>query len=434
MSILGSRKSRRLGSWRAALLLLVLALVVAACATAPEDTATPPEPGDTDEDGAPAPDDADQDPIVIGASLGLTGAFADPSAVYQLAYDFWLEDINARGGLLGRPVEMIVYDDEGTPTTAQALYERLIHEDQVDLILAPYTTFVGGAVIPVVEAADMVLWNGGFVGIELFQQASAIVGTYTYQEPQWTRSIFELIDSLPEDERPTRVGILTEQNPFPLIVRDGFEGVEGIIGYAEERGMEVVFNEEYNSDTTDFTSLIERARAEDVEVFFAGALPVPGGLIARTVSDVGFRPMIFCVCGSQVTSLPFWADLGSAGEGVMSTHMALPSDDYPGLTELAEHLGDELGAEELSTYGPVAMSILQVLEQAVEATGSLDQEELYEHVTSDEFMTVNGPMQYDEHGIPAYNAVAVQVLDGTNEIVWPPERATAEPVIPIPMP
>jgi branched-chain amino acid transport system substrate-binding protein len=243
----------------------------------------------------------------------------------------------------------------------------------------------------------------------------------------------KLIDSLPEDERPQRVGVLTEQNPFPLIVRDGLEGEAGVIGYAEERGMEVVFNEEYTADTTDFSSLIERARAADVEAFFAASLPVPGGLIARTIYDVGFEPMIYCACGSQITSLPYWPDLGPAGEGVMSTHMALPSDDYPGLVDLYEHLRDELGAEELSTYGPVAMAILQVLEQAVEATGSLDQNELYEYVTTTgEFETVNGPMRYNEHGIPDYNAVGVQVLDGTNVIVWPPERATGEAVIPIP--
>lgn len=427
------RTTRHATVWRMGAIITTLALVVAACGPA-DDAPDAPEPAE-EPDAEDAPAAPEGDPIVIGGSLGLTGAFADPSAVYQLAYEFWLDDINARGGLLGRPVELLIYDDESTPATAQALYERLIFQDEVDLVLAPFSTFVGGAIIPIVESADMVLWNGGFVGIELFFEAERFVGSYSYQEPQWTRGIFGAIDAMPEDERPSRVGILTEQNPFPLVVRDGLDGEEGVVNLAAERGMEVVFNEEYSADTTDFTSLIERARAADVEVFFALSLPVPGGLIAQTVYDTGFRPDIYCACGSQITSLPYWADLGDAGEGVMSTHMALPSDDYPGINELHDHLRAELGAEELSTYGPVAMSILQVLEQAVEATGSLDQDELHAFVTSgEEFMTVNGPMVYDEHGIPAFNAVGVQVLNGTNEIIWPPERATADPVIPIPMP
>ena len=101
---------------------------------APETEAEAPaeEAAETE---APAEDDG---PILIGGTLGLTGAFAGPSADYKLAYDLWLERVNAEGGLLGRPVEMIVYDDESTPATAQALYQRLINEDGVDLILAPY--------------------------------------------------------------------------------------------------------------------------------------------------------------------------------------------------------------------------------------------------------------------------------------------------------
>ena len=110
--------------------------------------------------GAALPAAAQQNPIVIGGTLGLTGAFAEPSTDYKAVYDLWLEQVNKKGGILGRPVKMIIYNDESNPTVAQALYNRLLDQDKVDLVLAPYTTFVGGARVSVekdcVEASGSV--------------------------------------------------------------------------------------------------------------------------------------------------------------------------------------------------------------------------------------------------------------------------------------
>ena len=119
------------------------------------------------------PVSAQQNPIVIGGTLGLTGAFAEPSTDYKAVYDLWLEQVNKKGGILGRPVKMIIYNDESTPTVAQALYNRLLDQDKVDLVLAPYTTFVGGAIVPIVMSHKKVLFNGGFVGINIFRTTRA---------------------------------------------------------------------------------------------------------------------------------------------------------------------------------------------------------------------------------------------------------------------
>lgn len=179
-------------------------------------------------------------PILVGGTLGLTGPFSGPSAVYKAVYEYWVNRVNREGGLLGRPVRLILYDDEGKPAVAQALYQRLLKEDNVDLVLAPYTTLVGGAVIPIVESARKVLWNGGFVGIELFKKSRWMVGAYTYQEPDYPRGIFELTDHLPPNQRPRRIGVVTEQNPFTLVVKNGYQ-VWGWIGVGslEVSGYEV---------------------------------------------------------------------------------------------------------------------------------------------------------------------------------------------------
>ena len=374
----------------------------------------------------------DTRPILIGGSLGLTGPFSGPSAVYKAVYEYWAERVNREGGLLGRPVKLIIYDDEGRPAVAQSLYQRLLKEDNVDLVLAPYTTLVGGAVIPIVESARKVLWNGGFVGIELFERSDWIVGAYTYQEPDYSRGIFEIIGTLPPDQRPRRIGIATEQNPFTLVVRDGYKGYGGVLGFARQRNIPVVVNEEFPPNVTDVSGLIQRARTAGVDLFFALALPNPAALLARTAREQGFKPKIYCACGSQVTTLPYWRDLGPAGEGIMGTTMAWYTDKYRDMDTLYSFLQTRLGYREVPAYATVALTILQVLEQAVKGAGTLDQVALRNYVTGRRFDTVNGPIEYDENRVPKYNAAVVQFVKGQNHVVWPPHRATAKPIIPMP--
>src|SRR5262245_15152355 len=236
---------------------------------------------------------AQQKEIVIGGTLGLTGAYAEPSTDYKAVYDLWLERINKKGGLLGRPVKMNIYNDESTPTVAQSLYNRLLDQDKVDLVLAPYTTFVGGAIVPIVMSHKKVLFNGGFVGINIFKNNKGwIVGSYTYQEPDYTRGVFELIKSLPENQKPKRAAILTSQNPFTIVVRAGIGGVGGALNYAKDAGVSVVVDEQYPPNTTDFTALVQKAKAANADVLLILGLPNDTLQVARTAQQQGFKPAI----------------------------------------------------------------------------------------------------------------------------------------------
>ena len=372
------------------------------------------------------------DPIKVGGTLGLTGVFSGPSAGYLATYEYWAEQVNAGSGLLGRPVELIIYDDESTAATAQTLYQRLINEDDVDLLLAPYTTAVSSAIVPIAEQNQMVVWNGGFINEAIFRRSDWVVTSYTRMERDTTRPVFELIDRLPEGERPTRVGIVTEQNPFALAVRDGFEGEGGARAYARERGMEIVLDEEYAPTTTDFASLIERARSADVEVFFALSLPNPASLIAQAAFDASFRPDVYCSCASEVTSLPNWGDLGPAANGIMAVTAAWPTDGFEGLEELAAHLAEAEGYDQIPNYAVVGMSAVQVMQQAVEETGSLDQTTLRDYVAGKTFSTVEGPITFTDDRIPEFSVLLLQWQDDENVAVWPDERATGEAIIPMP--
>jgi branched-chain amino acid transport system substrate-binding protein len=374
---------------------------------------------------------ADEKPVVVGGTLGLTGAFAGPSAEYKAVYDRWLDQVNKAGGLLGRPVKMTIYNDESTPTIAQSLYNRLIDQEHADLLLAPYTTVVGGAIVPIAMSHHMVLFNGGFVGINIFDNAKGwIVGTYTYQEPDYPRGIFELIKTLPEAQRPKRVAILTAQNPFTIVAREGFQGQGGALNFAKAAGMSVVVDEQYPPNTTDFTGLIQKAKAGNADLLVELGLPNDELQVARTVKQQDYKPAIFCICGSQMTTLPAWPKLGDAGEGVMGTTISWPNQPFPGLADLAAFFKAR-GYDALPSYGVVSQAILEVMTQAVNGAKTLDQEKLKTYIQSNTFHTVAGDIKYQPNGTPIYREVILQFLHGKNEVVWPAEYKTAVPVVPM---
>lgn len=411
-------------------LVALLALLLAACGGGTDSDSTT-----EDETTAAATEDENNEPsgepIILGGSLGLSGVLAEASAQYKSTYEFWAEQVNAEGGLLGRPVEVLVYDDESDPTAVRGLYERLIQQDEADLLMGPYATFMTLPVIPLAEESEKVLWMAGAVTVKSNRASDWLVSSYTYQDDTFALGFFEMLDDLPEDQKPERLGVLALQNPYTLNMANGVDGEGGILNMAKERGYEVVMYEEYAADATDFSPLVRRAEAEKVDALIVANLVGDGLQIARAVNERGYNPDIFCLCGSQATVLPAWEDLGPAGERVFGTTMAWETDGYNGYEELAAHF-QGLGIDPLPTYAQAAYTALQVMQQAVEATGSLDQAEIRDYVMGGaEFDTVVGKVKFDEHGIPAWNSIMLQVQGGKNEVVWPEDRASGKPLFPL---
>jgi branched-chain amino acid transport system substrate-binding protein len=392
----------------------VLFLLLTACA------------GDEGGDGGTG----DSGPIVVGGTLGLTGQYSGPSAAYKATYEFWADQVNQQGGLLGRKVELRIYDDESNPTTAQQLFQRLINQDQASLLLAPYTTAVGGAVVPLTERAGKILWDAGFVSAKLHDESKLLVTSWPYQEPEYPKPLFELFKTLPADQKPKTLAVVTAQNPFTLVARDGYKGQGGVLNYAKEQGIRVVYNEEYDMRATDLSGLIQGAKAARPDAFIALSLPNDAALIARTVSQLAFAPRFYCSCGSQVTTLPNWKDLGAASNNVFSTTTAWPTQDNPGLQDLFTHLQEQFGYTQLPAYAAGGLAILQVMEQAVKGANTLDQQKLREYVGSNTFKTAVGDFKYKPDGTLEFGALLVQYQGDKNEVVWPDDVKTGDARIP----
>lgn len=380
--------------------------------------------------GAAGGSSASSAPITIGGTLGLTGSLSVTSVEYNAVYKYWADQVNASGGLLGRKVKLDILNDNSTASTAQADYQTLLTQDNVDLLLAPYATFIGVPVVPMAKAANKLLFNGGFVGEQYFDQAAGwMVGTYTYQEPYYTEGLFKAVEQMPAGQRPTKVAFLTLDNPFTLVDRDGYNGQGGAASYAAQAGMKVVYSQTYSSTTTDFTSAVTRAKASGADMLVIMGLPDDEDSIVKEAHVLGYQPKVMCTCGSQATTLPNWSSLGSATNDVVGTTVAWPSQNFPGMTQI-DAFAKSRGETTVPAYDYVAYAALQVLQQAVDGAKSLDQQTLKNYIYSHTFHTVVGDIKYNSNGTTNFSEVITQTVNGVQKPVWPAGVATAKPTVP----
>ncbi len=417
---------------RGCILIVVLAMLLAACETASEPVAAPDEgDGATQDDGAQddgAQDDGGEDdsatssdePIKIGASLSLSGDYARVAVDQQAAYELWVEQKNEEGGLLGRQIELIVYDDQSTPETGARLYERLITEDEVDLIMGPYSSAVSGGMMPIAERYEMVNIAPMASSDELFQQGF----TWSYQVITPASLYLEGALAIMEDEGYTSFAYIGEDTAFPAALMSGLEAE------AEARGMEMVFSQLYPKGTTDFTSLITQIGALEPDAIFGGTYAEDAIAITRQLQEQGVTaPMVALTVGAAENE--YAESVGDGAQHIMGASHWEPQLDTAGNPEFieayTEKVGRAPGYHAAGSYGG-----MQVLGLAVEACECLDQEGVRGGLLDLETETVFGPFDVDETGAQvAKTGVMVQWFDGEKEIIWPSEIATQDWVVPL---
>lgn len=397
-------------------------------ATAEPTAADTPDATTTTDDGtagATAGAEPSGEPISIGATLPLTGAFADTGEFVAAGYEDWVEHLNEQGGLLGRPVELTIEDDASDPGRATSLLERLISQDGVDLVLGGYPGSSAAAQMAVAEQYQKVYVSmGGHLqsfeqGYEYAFGAPPLMGEW------WYRAFFDFLDQLPDEEKPTSAAMVTVNNPVGAAVRDG------TVADLERVGIELVMDELYDAPLASADTLVNEAKASGAELFIANSFFPDGVQIVRSVNALDYRPD--ALLEGIGTLIPSWSDeLGAEGNYVISgtaMHPDLPFSDVETLAELSQ---ERYGTDEAPIYYMFGAAWAQVLGLGVEGAGSLDDTEIRDWLQSNEIETIGGPFTFDERGLPEPYSYATQVLDGVPELAWPPDVATTEPVYPIP--
>ena len=410
--------------WLLALLPVLLALVLAAgCGGDDDDEGNGDGGADT---AATDGGDASGEPIRIGASLPLTGDFAEPGEAARRGYEVWMEMVNEAGGLLGRPVEMVIKDDQSDQNLVVTDYNALIDQDQVDLLLGTFSSLLNIPASAVAERAQMVyvepaggspdMFNRGFEYLFFAQQATA---------PHQADLFSEWVAGLPEGERPATGAYIAADDPF------GAPVAEGIQEQLEAAGVETVYSEIYPPETVNFDAIASAIAAEKPDVIAQGSAGLQDGVnLITALSAAGYSPKQMFQA-----STPSFADQYSDAIGIENTEGIFFAVSYhvdaetPGNAEFLEAYRakfDEDPAEDAAD----AFAAAQVLQAAVEAVGSIDdQAALKDWLHENSVETILGELSWDETGAPEQAFLLAQWQNGNEEIVLPDEVATSDTIV-----
>ena len=384
------------------------------------------------------------DPIKVGMSLALTGTGAPAGKMLQAAIDIWRDDVNAKGGLLGRPVEVIVYDDQSNPASVPGLYTKLISVDKADLLLGPYgTNFVAPAMPTIIQNKRMVI-SYTAIGINdqyHYDKYFSMVPVGTDGVYAFSKGFFEM--AAKQSPQPKTVAIIAADAEFAQAAAHGAR-VE-----LKKHGMKLIYDKSYPPSTTDFTPVMRAVQAANADIVYAGAYPADSVGLVRAAHEIGLNPKMFggALIGQLVT--PIKANLGPIQNGIVITESFVPSPkmNFPGLDDLMKRY--QAKAAELKTdpigyaFVPFGYTNGQILEQAVTATKSLDSEVLAKYLHSHSFKTVVGEISFGKDGEwskPRMVLTQFQNVEPNNvnqfksgekqPILWPPEYANGKMIYP----
>ena len=338
-------------------------------------------------------------PIRIGYSLSLSGPVAENTKSARLAHQIWEEDINARGGLLGRSVQLICKDDHGDADKVPGIYKDLLDKENVDLVIGGYGTNTIGASLPVVIERKKFLiglMGLGANGTLKYPDYFAMIPTGPKPNSSLTEGFFELASS--QDPKPKTVALLTADAEFSR------NPVLGAKENTAKYGLEIIHEQTYPLTTEDFEPIIAQLKTIDADILFLCSYLKDSIGLVRAINASGYRPKMVggAMIGPQSASVK--KELGPLLNGFVNYEywMPVPKMDFPGVSDVLSRYQARAKAENVDELGfyvvPLAYSQMQVLEQAVVATGSFDDEKLAAYCRTHSFETVMGTIRFGEAG------------------------------------
>jgi branched-chain amino acid transport system substrate-binding protein len=349
---------------------------------------------------SPAPGAAQSgDPIKIGYAISLTGPLAPNGKSASLAQKIWEDDTNARGGLLGRAVKLIVYDDQSNPATIPGIYTKLLDADKVELINGPYgTNAVAPAMLIAMQRSKLLvgLLALGVNGELNYPKYFSMTPNGPNPKAGITKGFFDA--AVAQNPRPQSVAIVGADAEFSRNAADGARENAGAAG------LKIVYDKTYPPNTSDFAPIVRAIAATNPDVVVICSYPLDSVGMVRAINEVGFRPKM--VGGGMVglQSTAFKLQLGPLLNGFVNFDFWLPVPklDFPGTAEFMKKYQARASAEGVDPLGyflaPWGYAQLQVLGQAIEATKSLDDGKLADYIHATTFKTVVGDVKFGPHG------------------------------------
>lgn len=339
-----------------------------------------------------------QEPIKIGFSVSLTGGLASSGKAHLLSKQIWAEEINAKGGLLGRPVKLVYFDDQTNAANVPGIYSKLMDVDKVDLLMGAATNLIVAAMPHIMARKKMVMVllalgsNAEFNYPKYFQ--SAPFGP----DPKGVLSnaFFEVAKSIkPAPKTVALVGADAEFSNNVLI---------GARENAKKFGLQIVYDKSYPPSTVDYSPIVRAVQATNPDIVLLASYPPDSVGMVRAATEIGLRTQLF---GGAMVGMQYASLIGQLSEKlnrVVNYHFFVPSPkmSFPGIEEFLKTYqarAKDSGVDPLGFYQPpFAYAAMQVLEQAIKATGTLDDDKLADYIHKNTFKTIVGDIRFNELG------------------------------------
>src|SRR5262249_30166937 len=236
------------------------------------------------------------DPIKIGMSMALTGGLASGGKVMLITLKMWEDDVNARGGLLGRPVQLVYYDDQSNGSLVPGIYTKLLDVDKVDLVVSSYATNVAAPAMPIVMQRNKVFLSLFCIALNTefkYPRYFSMHPAGPNPKPAFSEGFFKV--AMAQNPRPETVAMVTADGEATRLVTDGaYDNIKNA-------GLKIVYDRRYPLNTTDFSPIVRAVQATNPDIFFISSYPLDSVGMLRSVNEIGFKPKIV---GGTLNGLP----------------------------------------------------------------------------------------------------------------------------------
>jgi branched-chain amino acid transport system substrate-binding protein len=384
------------------------------------------------------------DPIKIGLSMSQTGGLAGGGKSALLALEIWKDETNAKGGLLGRPVQLIYYDDQSNPALVPGIYTKLLDVDKVDLVISSYGTNQIAPAMPIVMSRNLVFMalfgtgvNDNFGYDKYFQILP------NGKETRLAPSLGFLETAMTMEPKPKTIALAAADAEFAQTVAAGARDTIARLG------LKIIYDRSYPPSTVDYTPIVRAIQAANPDVVFVASYPPDSVGIVRAADEIGLKPKMFGGGMVGLAFTPIKQQLGPLLNGIVAydVYAPEPTMKFPGIDDFLKRYQERAAGTGVDPIGhflpPYAYSEMQILSQAITAVGSLDQAKIAAYIHATKFSTIVGDVKFAENGeweksrvlFIQYQNVEGNGIDqfrqpGHQVILYPPELKSGKLIYP----
>jgi branched-chain amino acid transport system substrate-binding protein len=338
------------------------------------------------------------DPIKVGFSMALTGAVAPNGKQMLIALEIWRDDVNAKGGLLGRQVELVYYDDQSNPANVPGIYQKLLKVDNVDLLVGPYATNMVAPAMPVVmqKGKNFISLFALDVNAEFkYPKYFSVLPTGPTPKESFTEGFFQVAAA--QNPKPTTVALAAEDAEFSR------NACEGARENSKKFGFKIVYDKSYPPNTTDYTPIVRALQAANADLVVICSYPLSSVGIVLAANEVNLQPKMFggAMVGLQATV--FKNKLGPKLNGIVNYETWVPSEKMMAPAEAFfkkyQALASAEGVDPLGYYlGGWGYAYISVLGDAIKGANSIDDNKVADYIRGHHFKTIMGEMSFGKNG------------------------------------